>query len=86
MRCQGVAGDIKLPDEVSREYAAERLQLLSDVAGQAAMATSVGEPRRLLFQLFGVEIDSIRLREKAALTHPLGDAINRRDGAAIAAL
>lgn len=80
----GVAGKIKLPDGVTREYAAERLQMMSDVVGQAAAATSVSEARRLLSQLFGVEIDSIRTREKAALTHPVGDAIKRRDHAAIA--
>jgi hypothetical protein len=80
----GVAGKIKLPDGVTREHAAERLQLMGGVVADAAEATSVGEARRLLARLFGVEIDSIRTRERAALTHPLGVAIKRRDGAAIA--
>jgi hypothetical protein len=80
----GVAGPIKLPDDVSQPQAAQRLGEMAAIVAQAAAATSTHEARRLLEPLFGVEIDNIRSRERNEVTrHPLNQALRDHNYAAV---
>lgn len=81
----GVAGPIQLPDGVTRAQASHRLAEMGGIVAQAARSGSIVEARRLLTPLFGIEIDSIRARERDAVKRePLNAALTGGDQAAVA--
>lgn len=80
----GVAGEISLPGDTTQEQTSQRLAEMASLVHEAACATSIAEGRRLLTPLFGVEIDSIRARQRAEVhRQPLNDALRSRDYAAV---
>jgi hypothetical protein len=82
----GVADPIALPDGMTRGQASRRLDEMAMLVDQAANAESIADARRLLTPLFGIEIDSIRERDRDRVSsHPLNAALQRRDYAAAAA-
>ena len=82
----GVAGPIGLPDGMTNEESARRLALMAAFVDEAAQASSRAEARRALSNLFGLEIDEIRAREKATIRRsPLNPALRSSDAAAIGA-
>ena len=81
-----VAGEIALPDGMTREVTSQRLGAMAGIVEQAAAAGSIAEARRILSPLFGVEIDNIRAREQLVVTRePLNRALRGGDRAGIAA-
>ncbi len=81
----GVAGEIQLPEGVTREIAARRLAEMADIVWRAVRARSELEARTALAPLFGTEIDEIRARETDLLrSHPLNAALRRHDSGAVA--
>lgn len=81
-----VAGPISLPDGMTNELAASRLQEMANVVARVSEAANQFEARRILSTLFGVEIDEIRAREKNVVrAHPLNDALRSRNAAGVGA-
>lgn len=84
----GVSDPIKLPDDVDQEQAAARLAEMSRIVAKASEARSELEAERLLGELFGVEIESIRVKRQqrernAALRDGLKGGDHAKVGAAI---
>jgi len=81
-----VSDPIGLPDGMTNEESAARLSQMASIVSTAAQAGSLSEARRALSSLFGLEIDEIRAREKAAVRrNPLNPALRSGDAAAVGA-
>lgn len=81
-----VSDPIGLPDGMTNEESAARLAQMAAIVSAAAQAGSLSEARRVLSSLFGLEIDEIRAREKAAVRrNPLNPALRSGDAAAVGA-
>lgn len=59
---------LKLPDGITNQMAAARLNEMSEVVRSAMEQTSEGDARRIVAGLYGEEIDSIRSREQKKLS------------------
>lgn len=80
-----VADPIALPDGMTNEESARRLAQMASVLEGAAEADNLGEARRVLSALFGIEIDEIRARNQSVVrNNPLNPALRSGNAAAIA--
>jgi hypothetical protein len=81
-----VAGPIKLPDGVTQDVAAQRLEEFAEVAWSAVSSRSSAGAKAALAGLFESELDEIRLRDQRTLLgHPLNQSLQQRDVAGVAA-
>lgn len=82
----GVAGPIKLPDGITQDVAAQRLEEFAEVAWSAVGSRSPAGAKAALGGLFEFELDEIRLRDQRTLLgHPLNQSLQQRDVAGVAA-
>lgn len=80
----GVSDPIGLPDGVDPGLASDRLAEMAGVVARAAEAGSELEAEQLLNSLFGVELDSIRTRQRRR-NNVLRDGLKRGDGVKVGA-
>jgi hypothetical protein len=76
----GVSGPIKLPDGVTQDYAAQRLEQIGTIVHASVEAQSEPEARRILEDVFGPQIEEMREQEAKPI-----DARMRRGRSAIGA-
>jgi hypothetical protein len=76
----GVAGPIKLPQGITQEPAARRLDDFAEIAWAAVNSRSPAGASATLASLFAAELDDIRVRQQRALqSHPLNRSLRHRD-------
>jgi hypothetical protein len=81
----GVADPIALPEGMTNAESAQRLARMAAVMEGAADAGNLGEARRVLSALFGIEIDEIRARQQSVVRNsPLNPALRSGNAPAIA--